>query len=282
MSSVAYPVQPTEPGWWGTAWLMILGWLTAAVVLGGLYLAGTFLGALGRNEDGGLYSHAPTDRPFVENGTWSLLANLSVLLLALIVTTVAVAWQLRERFAMVSEGRLGLVLLLTGGVPYLTTGKSAPFFFLIAVWAVRAWVVRDELRFPRRLLGAIGVALVLAIASYGLPHPVWVESASAVTSFPPSKRPVVLLVLHNASRGTIEIERVTGGLVFSDGRAGFPGERGSGAPVRIPAGRSGTFTLEMRGGACGTAILGAVRYRVFGLTLHEPLRVTPSGLPGCS
>lgn len=282
MSSVAYPIKPTEPGWLGTAWLMVLGWLTAAVVLGGLYVAGAFLGLLGRNDDGGLYSHAPTDWPFAENGTWSLLANLSALLLALIVTTVAVAWQLRVRFALVSEGRLGLVLLLTGGVPYLTTEKSAPLLFLIAVWAVRAWAVRDELRFPRRLLGAIGAALVLAIGSYGLLHPVWVESASAVTSSPRSKRPVVGLVLHNASRGTIEIERVTGGLVFGDGRVGFPGERGSATPLRIPAGQSGTFTLRMRGGACGTAIMGTVRYRVFGLALHEPLRVKPWGLPSCS
>ena len=174
------------------------------------------------------------------------------------------------------------MLLLTGGVPYVALAKSAPIFFLIAVCAVRAWVVRDELRVPRRLLVAIGFVLVLTIASYGLLHPVWVESASAITSSPPSKRPVVMLVLHNASRRTIEIERVTGGFVFSDGRAGLPWERGSGAPFRIPAGHSGTFALKMRADACGSALFGTVRYRVFGLTLHEPLRVAPSGLPNCS
>ena len=49
MSSVAYPTQPSEPGWWRTAGLIVLGWLVAAVALGGLYVAGFYLGAFGRN-----------------------------------------------------------------------------------------------------------------------------------------------------------------------------------------------------------------------------------------
>ena len=65
MSSVAYPTQPSEPGWWGTAWLMFLGWLTAALVLGGLYLAGAFAGVIGRNgySGPGFGVHAINDWP---------------------------------------------------------------------------------------------------------------------------------------------------------------------------------------------------------------------------
>lgn len=281
MSSVAYPTRPTEPGWWQTAWLMFLGWLTAAVVLGGLYLAGTLVGAIGRNGYGALPGgHAINDWPFADNGTWSLLADSSVFALALIVTAAAIAWQLRSRFATVSEDRLIIVLFFTGGAPYVTSDKSAPLLFLIAVWVVRAWVVKDDFRVPPRVLLATGAVLVSTIASYGLLHPVWVESASASSSMPKSKRPTVLLRLHNASRASLELQRVSAG-GFTDARAGWPWEVGTRMPVRISGGHTGTFTLRMRPGTCGNGLIANVRYRVLGRTLREPLRLTVSGLSTC-
>jgi hypothetical protein len=262
---------------------MFLGWLTAAVVLGGLYLAGTLVGAIGRNTTiDGQAPYSLNDWPFAANGTWSLVADLSVYFLGIVVTTVAVAWRLRERFATVSEGRLGVVIIFSGGVPFVTSkGGAVPLLFLIAVWVVRAWVVRDELRFPRRPLAAIGAMLVITIASYGLLHPVWIESASATTSMPRSKRPTVLLMLHNSSRATIEIGRVDGGL-FVDARAGWPWAEGTALPVRIPGGHSAMFTVRKRAEECGDGLVGSVRYRIFGRTLREPLRVALPELPGCS
>ena len=280
MSSVAYPAQPAGPGWWHTAWLVFLGWLTAAVVLGGLYLAGTVAGAIGRNSHAvGPGTHAINDWPFAQNGRWSLLADVSVFVLALGVTTIAIAWQLRGPFPAVSEGRLFVVLLFTGGAPIVTSHDSAPVFFLIAVWAVRAWVVKDELRVPRRPLLAVGAALALVTTSYGLLHPIWVESASTVESIPKSKQMRVMLTLHNSSRGSVEVEQLSAA-GFTDGRVG-PWEPGSSLPVRISGGHTGAFTLRTTPGTCGGGLDGIVRYRVLGRTLVEPLRLTLAGLPAC-
>jgi hypothetical protein len=281
MSSVAYPAQPAGPGWWYTAWLVFLGWLTAAVVLGGLFLAGTLVGAIGRNSYvGGMPgTHAINDWPFAQNGRWSLAADVSVFVLALGVTTIAIAWQLRGPFPSVSEGRLLVVLLFTGGAPFITSDDSAPLFFVIAVWAVRAWVVKDDLRIPRRPLLAVGAALALTIASYGLLHPIWVESASTVESIPKSKQTRVVLMLHNSSRRSVEVEQLSAG-GFTDART-RPWEPGSRLPVQISGGHTGVFTLRTRPGTCGNGLDGRLRYRVLGRTLVEPLRLTLSGLPAC-
>lgn len=289
MSSVAYPARPSEPGWWRTAWLMIVGWLSAAVALGCLYVVGFYLGAIGRNttagavESGPGFGHSIDGWPFPANGTWSLFANLAVWALALAVTTVAVAFRLRQGFASVSEGRLGVVLLVTGGVPYVTSPEAFPLVFVIAVSAVRWWVVRDELRFPRRLLAGIGLVLALVIGSYGVVHPVWVDSATAWWSARAGKRPAVMLVLQNSGRVSVEVQRLSGGFLFSDGRVGLPGQDRALTSVRIPPGQSREFTLRPRPGSCSTALWGArLRYRVLGVAASEPLVAGVSGLRGCS
>ncbi len=278
MSSVAYPAQSNEPGWLVTAWLMFIGWLIAALALGGLYVAGWYLGVIGRNESAGHgLGHAINDWPFASNGTWSLLADISVYGLALWVTTIAIAWQLRGPFERVSEERLLVVLLLTGGAPLVTTHKSAPLFFLIAIWAVRVWVLKAELRVPRRPLLATGVVLVLTIASYGLLHPVWLESASAVVSQPKAKRPTVMLLLRNASHANMTLERVEV-LGFTDVRSGWPFQGTTRLPLKLAGGKTATLTTHMRSGTCGNGLYVRVRYRVFGKTLHEPIRL--ADVPG--
>lgn len=282
MSSVAYPAQPTEPGWWATAWLMFLGWLAAALALGGLYLAGMLVGAIGRNAYAfGTGGHAINDWPFAHNGTWSLFADISVFALALCVTTVLMAWQLRAGFPNVSEDRLLIVLLFTGGAPYVTSEKTALLFFLIAIWAVRAWVVREDFRFPRRGLVVVAATLLLTIGSYGMLHPVWVQSAAAISGMPESKRPTVLLMLHNASRRTLEIDDLTA-LGYTLTGAGWPTEHRTGPPFRVGAGRTETFTLRRNVGTCGNGVTATLGYHELGLALQQPVRVAVPGLAGCS
>lgn len=279
MSSVAYPTQPSEPGRWGTAWLMFLGWLTAALVLGGLYLAGAFAGVIGRNgyTGPGFGVHAINDWPFSSNGRWSLFADLSVFVLALGVSTIAIAWQLRGPFATVSEGRLLVVLFFTGGAPFVTSEDGAPLYFVIAVFAVRAWVVNEELRVRRWALLATGVLLVLTIASYGLFHPLWIESASSISSQAKQKRPTVVVMLHNSSRASVELERVSAG-GFTDVRGGWPLDR-THLPLLIAGGHTEAFALKALPGTCGSGLIAELHYRVFGRTLHEPLRLTLPELP---
>jgi hypothetical protein len=280
VSSVAYPAQPTEPGWWRTAWLIVVGWLTAGLVLAVLYLAGSFVGAIGRNIDGLGQSgiHGINDWPFPANGNWSLVADASVFALALLITTVAIAWNLRSRFATVAEDRLFVVLLFTVGAPFVTSHKTAPLLFVIAVWAVRAWVVKDELRMPRRPLLLVGAALALTIASYGLAHPVWIESASATS--PATKRPTVVLVLHNQGRVAVDVEQVIAN-GRHEARVGWPWADTRRLPVRIGPGRSDEFTVKVSAGDCG-GVVGRIRYRVLGATRSEPLETKPSGFPACA
>jgi hypothetical protein len=133
----------------------------------------------------------------------------------------------------------------------------------------------------RRLLAITGAALVLTAGSYGLFHPVWVESVSAVSAMPKAKRPTVLLMLHNASRASLVIERLSAG-GFTDARAGWPGERSAPPPLRVGAGRTEAFIVKERLGTCGTGFIATVRYRVLGVTLHEPLRLAAPGPTACS
>jgi hypothetical protein len=77
------------------------------------------------------------------------------------------------------------------------------------------------------------------------------------------------------------IERVTAG-GFTDARAGWPGEHGTPPPLRIGAGRTGAFILKTRVGTCGNGFIAVARYRVLGVTLKEPLRLTAPGLTACS
>ncbi len=153
------------------------------------------------------------------------------------------------------------------------------FGFVVAVWAVRAWVVRDELRFPRRSLALLGGILLLTIASYGLLHPMWVADAEAWTSS--KSTPSILLLVHNGGRVAVEVDRVSGEPLASV-RTGFPGREGRGSAAYLPSGSTRAFVLRMRGGGCGLGQFHVrVRYRVFGLTLSEPLGVAPFGVTGC-
>jgi hypothetical protein len=258
---------------------MVVGWLTSALALAVLYVVGSLVGAIGRNTDGigRPEIHAINDWPFPSNGHWSLVADVSVFVLALVITTVAIAWSLRTRFATVAENRLLVVLIFTGGAPFVMSEESAPLFFLIAVWAVRAWVVKDELRFPRRPMAVVGTVLVLTIASYGLVHPVWLEASTATTV---KQTATVMLVLHNQGRVPVEVDRITAN-GWHEARAGWPWAYTRRLPVRIAPGHSETFMVTVSRGDCG-GLRGTIRYRVFGRTSSEPLSSNPSSFPACS
>ena len=263
---------------------MFEGWLTAALALAGLYVLGILVGALGRNM-GVSAASGINESPFPDNGWWSLVANLATYLLALALTTVAVAARLRDGFATVSEERLGVVLLLTGGIPLLVPrhGGWLVAGFLIAVWAVRAWVVRDEFRFPRPTLAVIAGILLLTIASYGVLHPVWVQSSDVVENADvaatlPSSR-TILFFLNNTSRVGVEVDSVSGA-PLAKVRAGFPWTGDRGSTTRNPPSSPRAYNLTTSTGA-GAPVDVRVRYRVLGLRLSERLRVAPVGLARC-
>jgi hypothetical protein len=275
VSSVAYPAQHRAPSAWRTAWDLLVGWILGAACLAVIYVAGWFLGVIGLNtaSEGGVINQWP----FPDNGWWSLAANFSVLVLALLVATLTTAWKLRESFQMLSEARLAIVLLFTGGVPLVTPtghGSAFAFLFLVAVWLVRKWVVRAGHRFSRRGLGISALGLMLTIVAYGAVHPVWVESAMVAPSLRGTKSQRTLtLTLRNASWAPVTVEQLSGGFLFP--RV----ERASGTPQsRFPSRTSKTFALLGRASGCATLITDArIRYRLLGLSFSSPLQIEPSG-----
>jgi hypothetical protein len=275
MSSVAYPAHHGAPSAWRTAWDLIVGWVLGASCLAVMYVAGWLLGVIGLNtaSEGGVLNQWP----FPDNGWWSLAANFSVLVLALLVATLTTAWKLRESFRMLSERRLAIVLLFTGGVPLVTPisdDSALVFLFLIAVWLVRKWVVRADHRFSRRALGISALGLMLTITSYGALHPVWVESAIVVPDS--GNQRTLTLTLRNAGWASVTLERLSGGFLFprAEPRAGT-------RQLRFPSRKSKTFALVGGASGCATQITDArIRYRLFGVSFSSPLQIEPSGF-GC-
>jgi hypothetical protein len=284
MSSVAYPARRPVPGWWQTAWDLVSGWLLAAACLVGLYGAGWLFGLMGANSSGHPPRGALNEWPFPDNGWWSLAANAATILLALVLVTVTTAWRLRGSFDAVAEDRLAVLLLFTGGVPLVVPWRPGLLAgFMVAVWLVRRWVVRASFRASRRVLLGASVFLMLTVASYGLLHPVWVESAVVMPSPASTNGRVLVVSLHNVSRLPLTIERVSGGALFSGAVAGWPWQSRPVEGLRVGPGATQTFTLKMASGGCATVVPdAAIHYRVFGFTLAAPLWIALSGLPRCT
>jgi hypothetical protein len=161
MTSIAYPAKPPLPGVDADGGALLGGWIVAGAATLFLYLAADGLGAIAhRNAYPGA---APNDRSFGVNrvslndwaypasGPWTLFANVAVVALVLVLTTLATAWWMRRSYEHISEGRLGLVLLLTGWLPVYAGGPIGGLLgFLVAVWLVRVWVTRAQDRLPTR------------------------------------------------------------------------------------------------------------------------------------
>lgn len=271
MTSVAYPALPSRPGWVRTAWLLVVGWVAAAVVAGALYIAGVLAGVIGSNArfaDRGVLN----EWPYPDNGWWSFAANLAVVLLVLLIATITTAVILRRAFARFSEARLALVLLFTGWLPFVTARPVGGIFgLLLAVVLVRVWVGRTDDHLPGRAAFTCCAALAAVVVSYGLLHPLWTSDAFASATPSGSK---LKIVVHNGARVPVTVERLDGGPLFAP-----PTSR---RLVRIAAGADGLFELNWAPRACANVLLNLrVRYRIFGITLSGPLRARPLGAPRC-
>jgi hypothetical protein len=283
VSTVAYPSRRPAPGWWRTAGLLLAGLLLGSLALLALYSVGSLLGLISTNY-GSSQRGVINEWPFLDNGWWSLAANLSAMILALLVVTVVTARMLRESFDSVSEGRLAIVLLFTGMLPLVTAPHegSLLFGFLIATWLLRHWVVREDDRAPRRTLIVVAVALSLTIASYGLLHPVRVLSASPIAEHPAKAGKAISFSLYNGGRVPLTVEQISTGPIVARTVAGWPWQPHPVKGLRIGPGATQVFTLRLHQGGCATLLPDAsVRYRLLGLKLDASLQIGAAGLPPC-
>jgi hypothetical protein len=261
VTSVAYSVEPQPPGWTHTSFALAVGWLLGAAASAVLYVAASLTGALASPY--GSHPGVLNEWPYADNGLWSLIANLAVVLIVLMLTMTATSWWLRRKHDLVSDGRLVVVLFFTGWTPVVAAGPVGGVFgFLFAVVLVRHWAARHDGRLP---VGdaAVLVGLLGAVAlSYGLLHPLW--TADVVPESPAARDRSVEIVVHNAARVGVTIERLEVPAFF---RRSPPPSR-----LHLAPRADGTFALSMPRGGCGTAVLGIhARYHLFGLTLSQTL-----------
>ena len=264
MSVVAYHGSAPRPGLVRTAWLVASAWAVAAVALFSMYAVALAAGVFAPGA--GATRGSLNEWPFPADGWWALATDASAVLLALLVVTAAVAWRLRTSFEAVSEPRLALVLLFTGGLPLVAPLRWAAFGFVVVVLLGRTWISRQDERVPPRSAAIVASGLALVIVSYGLLHPVWIASARTVERQTNGRS--VELVLQNASRLPITIETVDPGPI---------GGRVIGREVRVAPGAAATFFVEPPPGGCATVLPATrVHYRLAGLTLSSQLTGRPT------
>jgi hypothetical protein len=199
--------------------------------------------------------------PYADNGLWSLLANVAVILIALLLATVATSSWLRRNHARVSDGRLAVALFFTGWIPLRTAGPAGGLVgFLIALVLVRHWVARHEDRLAPKYAAALVAVLGTVALSYGLLHPVW--TMSVTPTLPGGKARSVVVGIHNAARVGVTIDRIEAPLPFGPARP---------RRLHLAPGGHGDIMLSVPHG-CGTPLVDIhTRYRIFGLTLSQTL-----------
>lgn len=257
MGSVAYPSQPQLPGWIDTTFSLVAGWFVSAVAILGLYIAANLVGAI--SQPYGSHAGVVNEWPYADNGLWSLLANVAVILIALVLATVATSWRLRRKHTPVSDGRLAVVLFFAGWIPLRSAGPAGGLVgFLIALVLVRHWVARHEDRVAPKYAAALVAVLGTVVMSYGLLHPVWTMSVDP--TLPGGKARSVVVGIHNAARVGVTIDRIDAPLPFGPAR-----------PARLHLSPGGTkdIMLSVPHG-CGTPVVSIrAHYQIFGLALSE-------------
>ena len=257
VGSVAYPSQPQLPGWLHTTLSLVAGWCVSAVAIFLLYIAANLVGAI--SQPYGSHAGVVNEWPYADNGLWSLLANVAVILIALVLATVATSWQLRKERVRVSDRRLAVVLFLCGGVPLATAGAPRGLFgFLVALILVRHWVARHEDRVAPKYAAALVAVLGTVVLSYGLLHPLWTMSTTPIV--PGGKARSVVVGIHNAARVGVTIDPIEAPLPFGPARP---------HRLHLAPGSTRNIMLSIPHG-CGTPVVDIhTHYHIFGLTLSE-------------
>lgn len=265
MGSVAYPSQPRLPGWVDATLSLVIGWFLSAVAILVLYGAAMLVGAI--SHPYGWHAGVLNEWPYHDNGLWGLLANVAVIVIALVLTTVPTSWWLRRKHTCVSDGRLAVVLFFTGWIPLRTAGPAGGLIgFLIALMLVRHWVARHEDHLAPRYAAVLVAVLATVVLSYGFLHPLWTTSVTPTISA--GKQRLVAIHVHNAARVGVTVDRIEA--------PGFPYGGPRPARLYLAPGGDGTMVLSVSGNGCGTDVLGIrTRYHVFGLALSEtvPARI---------
>lgn len=255
--------QPARPTFWKLLWVVLLGYLAAALSLGLLALGMAGLGLLPR----------PFRRPgpFAITGAWSLDADLVVAVTVILVA----AWWIRmlvadETERPVSFGVVALVVAATGFAPFLAL-RPVALTGLVALplttWLVRRFAMNRALPLPRpswRVSAGMAIVGLLVFASFRVYHPL---SSYGVGEGSGSGGSFRVFDLHNSGFADLTILRVDGGVLARD----WPS-----SPSRLPyeLRAHGGANVFVRGSCRSTTV--AVTFSVLGRTSTQPFAVAPA------
>lgn len=273
-----------------TAGALLVGWIVAGAATAVLYIAAESLGAIAHGYaypgaapndwSFGVNRVSLSDWPYPDSALWTLFANFAVVALVLLLTTVATAWWMRRSYEHISEGRLGLVLLLTGWLPlYAGVPVGGPLGFLIAVWLVRVWVTRAQDRLPTSTTIISVAVLAVAATVYGLLHPFWTMDVV------PWRANTAMVVMFNAAQAPVRVD----GFTVSPAAPSFRQADGFkltpyGAAHRAFrfAPRSDRYLIQPLPQGCGTLRLSVhVSYHIFGLPMTQTVPAFAKLSGGC-
>jgi hypothetical protein len=189
MTTVAHDGWPANlaprPSWRDAFAAMLLGWVTATVLVIVPVLLAHWLGLVGRTGMIGLGGSGLRDWPYPANGELSLFANAIVWLEIVALTSLLVRGMLADRVGPISAVPIFIALAVTGFVPLLPHGLlhlPLPVAFLASAWLIRVAVATTPIRpLPKRItarLIAVFALLLVIPAWYGLWHPLWLNSVA--------------------------------------------------------------------------------------------------------
>jgi len=286
---------------------VVIGLLLAAVWLWLLSLLGTLSGIIGWVPTGHAAPRA-FDWPFVNVGPWSLGANVVVGLSVTSFCALFIRNRVRHKVGeAVSLPRTIAILVVTGYLPYLSTGRLTGSHFVLGLIAtaflLREYalgvVARPPLPHGRLLIAAAITAALLVPVAYGATHPLWYGNYRWASGTPSEtdwtnhrlilrpKRDTTIRVsftLRNSGFTHVKLLSISGGdtpmIRVTHAVAGFrdPWFSPPATPLRnttIGARHEQPITLFIRlqgcNGASGTFALDRinVRYRTNGLTLSQ-------------
>jgi hypothetical protein len=288
MTSIAH--EPREltgsprPSWRAVFVAAFLGWAFANIAVGGLAIAATELGLLGRPYGDGL-----RDWPYPEAGWTSLAANTIVWLWIFAATALLIRGLLADRSERpVSAVIVFVIIVVTGFAPLLPHGlldPDWPFAFILTAAFLRFAPGASPDPLPKRTtakLSAFGTALLIIPAAHGLLHPLWQGSIYTLDPNPNATH----LTVENTGFARVELESVslempTPFVKLVGVRVPDPPPFGDRRWTRLPLdleGRSEAFLqLQLRQRSCGFGgpVRGQARLRfeVFGIRRTEALPV---------
>jgi hypothetical protein len=284
MSTLQYGAAPAplarRLGFWNVLWRVAAGAFVAMIAIHALLVVSDRIGIVARPSTG--FSSDVFQVPFAANGTWSAIADAAAWGLAGCVATLIVLAALTVGTGVRAGGRrVFLVLLFTG--PYLfhtgheaTAGKTTAAWIgaSLLIWRFafhpEAWPLRRQ----AVAIAAVGVALLAAVAPYGVTHPVTVLSQSPSTvrvTTGTIVRPV--FELRNAGLANMQVTgvRLTRPLPFALASPPSASTRFS-----LPGHSATRVGLNLRVLGCATGDHWpidrlVVDYHVLGLHLSEPV-----------